>query len=90
MLWCLQSPIHLFIFENQGKSEVIMATYITIIGIPTNVQGIELNKTVCYQSWWRDLRLIYEPIYYELSIHHLPQPLRMHTTPPQSSLLAQS
>lgn len=57
-----------------------MVTYITIIGIPTNVQGIEQNKAVCYQSWGRDLRFIYEPIYYELSIHHLPQSLHMHTT----------
>lgn len=47
MLWCLQSPNNLFIFESKDKIEAIMATYTTVIAIPTNVQRTELNKAVC-------------------------------------------
>lgn len=57
-----------------------MATYITVIGIPTNVQRIELNKVVCATKAGKGTYLIFEPIYYELSIYHLFSPLHMHTT----------
>lgn len=59
-----------------------MATYITVIGIPTSVQRIELNKAVCATKAGKGTYFIFEPIYYELSTYHLFSSLHMYPHPP--------